>query len=112
MHMQMSSELELVELDDGEIVLRQAQRRTANAAPSAATDDEEPMLRICFSHASLAHLRGMQLDVARHMVAAGIQRYNQLVVDSLQELEAHKSEAESEAELERPPDTVARRLLH
>ncbi len=117
--MQMYSELELVELDDGEIVLRQAHRRVGDAklvrgadadtdTVSTDTTAEAPMLRLRFSDESMAQLHGLQLDIAHHMVMAGIQRYNQLMADSMQALDVSKSEAD----MELPAASVPRRLLH
>lgn len=52
--------LEILELPDGEIVLRRA------------GGDEEPLARIRFSEESLGYLGGMRLAVARAMFEAGI----------------------------------------
>ncbi|HUH38252.1 MAG TPA: hypothetical protein VL027_09945 [Spongiibacteraceae bacterium] len=57
----MAAVLELVEVDDGEIVLR------------SLGDDSEPLLTIRFSEQSREYLMGSCLDVARAMVQAGIQ---------------------------------------
>ncbi len=53
--------LEIVELDDGEIVLQRAE------------DDSEPLVRICFSEESRFYMMDNALDVAKAMIQAGIQ---------------------------------------
>ena len=56
--------LEIVELSNGDIVVRQ-------------TDDQgEPMVRVRFSDKSRYHLGSARLDVARHMIQAGIKAIN------------------------------------
>lgn len=53
--------LEIVELDDGEIVLQRAE------------DDSEPLVRIRFSEESRFYMMDNALDVAKAMIQAGIQ---------------------------------------
>ena len=52
--------LEIVELDDGEIVLQRAE------------DDSEPLVRIRFSEESRFYMMDNALDVAKAMIQAGI----------------------------------------
>ena len=56
-----TSLLEIVELEDGEIVLQRAD------------DDSEPLVRIRFSDESNLYIMGQGLEVARAMIQAGIQ---------------------------------------
>ncbi|WP_263079396.1 hypothetical protein [Endozoicomonas sp. Mp262] len=51
--------LEIVELSDGEIVLRRS-------------DDEEPLLTLTFSEEAKSFLQGAHLEVAKVMFDAGI----------------------------------------
>jgi hypothetical protein len=55
-----ASVLEIVEVADGEIVLRR-------------DDASEPMVRIQFSPESRAYMAGACLDIAKAMIQAGIQ---------------------------------------
>ncbi len=73
----MSTELlEIVELEDGEIVLQRAD------------DDSEPMVRIRFSEESNLYLMGQGLEVARAMIQAGIQAAAAVVEQGEMEMEA------------------------
>ena len=56
-----SSFLEIVELDNGDIVLRRAE------------EESEPLVIIQFSEESRGYLRDATLEVARAMIQAGIQ---------------------------------------
>ena len=56
-----TSLLEIVELEDGEIVLQRAD------------DDSEPLVTIRFSDESNLYIMGQGLEVARAMIQAGIQ---------------------------------------
>ena len=56
-----SSFLEIIELADGEIVLRRAE------------DDSEPMVRIRFSEEARLYMMDNGLEVAKAMMQAGIQ---------------------------------------
>jgi hypothetical protein len=76
--------LEIVELDDGEIVLQRAD------------DDSAPLVRIQFSEESQLYLMDQSLEVARAMIQAGIQAAASL---------SEQSEAEAEQE-------SAPRVLH
>ena len=53
--------MEIVELEDGEIVLQRAD------------DDSEPLVTIRFSDESNLYIMGQGLEVARAMIQAGIQ---------------------------------------
>jgi hypothetical protein len=61
-----SSVLEIVELPDGDIVLRRAD------------DDSEPLLNIRFSDETDASMPEIRLEVAKAMIQAGIQAYAEL----------------------------------
>ncbi len=61
-----SAYLELTELKNGDIVLR----RTDNQG--------EPMVLIRFSKESAAYMQGIQMEIARHMVQAGIYAFSQI----------------------------------
>ena len=61
-----SSVLEIVELPDGEIVLKRADR------------EEEPLVNIRFSDESLGDMPQMRLEVAKAMIQAGIQAFAEL----------------------------------
>jgi hypothetical protein len=61
-----SSVLEIVELPDGDIVLRRAD------------DDSEPLLNIRFSDETDASMPQIRLEVAKAMIQAGIQAYAEL----------------------------------
>jgi len=56
-----TSFLEIIELDDGEFVLRRAE------------DDAEPLVRIRFSDESRLYMMSNGLEVAKVMIQAGIQ---------------------------------------
>lgn len=60
------SYLEIVEMDDGEIVLQRAD------------DDSEPLVRIYFSDESRDYMMDKSLDVARVMIQAGMQAVAEL----------------------------------
>lgn len=55
-----SSLLEIVELDDGEFVLRRA-------------EDDAPLLSIRFSEESIHHLNEGRLEIVKAMIEAGIE---------------------------------------
>ena len=61
-----SSVFEIVELPDGDIVLKRAD------------DDGEPLLNIRFSEETNAHMPHLRLEVAKAMIQAGIQAYAEL----------------------------------
>ena len=75
-----SSVLEIVELPDGEIVLKKAD------------SEEEPLLNIRFSDESLATMPQIRLEVAKAMIQAGIQAFAELS-DQVAFEEAEISEA-------------------
>ena len=56
-----TSLLEIVDLGDGEVVLRRVE------------DDSEPLLSIQFSDEANAYLMGNNLEIARVMIQAGIE---------------------------------------
>ena len=56
-----ASVLEIIDIGDGEIVLRRAD------------DDSEPLVTICFSEESRLYLMDNGLEVAKAMFQAGIQ---------------------------------------
>lgn len=62
-----SSFLEIVELEDGEIVLQQSD-----------VDDAEPLVIIRFSEESRAYMMDACMDVAKAMIQAGIQAASQM----------------------------------
>jgi len=61
-----NSYLEIVEMEDGEIVLQRAD------------DDSEPLVRIYFSDESRDYMMDKSLDVARVMIQAGMQAVAEL----------------------------------
>jgi hypothetical protein len=61
-----SSVLEIVELPDGEIVLKRAD------------SEEEPLLNIRFSDESLAAMPQVRMEVAKAMIQAGIQAFAEM----------------------------------
>ena len=61
-----SSVFEIVELPDGDIVLKRAD------------DDGEPLLNIRFSEETNAYMPDLRLEVAKAMIQAGIQAYAEL----------------------------------
>ena len=77
-----SAYLELAELQNGDIVLRR-------------TDGQgEPMVLIRFSTESAAYMQGVQMEIARHMVQAGIYAFSQLQEKGREETEAKDKAAE------------------
>ena len=56
-----TSLLEIVDCGDGEFVLQRSD------------DDENPLVRICFSQESQAYMMGNTLEVAKAMIQAGVQ---------------------------------------
>lgn len=75
-----TSILEIVELDDGEIVLQRAE------------EGGEPLVTIRFSEESQVYLRGNGLEVAKAMIQAGIQAAAELAESGELELEASVGE--------------------
>lgn len=61
-----TSFLEIIQLPNGEIVLKRAD------------EDGEPLVNIRFSDESVEHLGGAQLDVAKVMIQAGMQAAAQI----------------------------------
>lgn len=61
-----STVLEIVELPDGEIVLKRVD------------SEEEPLLNIRFSEESLGYMPQVRLEVAKAMIQAGIQAFAEL----------------------------------
>ncbi len=70
-----TSLLEIVELDDGEIVLQRAD------------DESEPLVRIRFSEESTIYLMDQGLEVAKAMIQAGIQAAAALAEQGEMEIE-------------------------
>ncbi len=62
----MSSVLEIVELNNGDIVLQ------------PADGDDSPMVTIRFSDEAVDHMPFMKLEVAKAMIQAGIQAFAEL----------------------------------
>ena len=78
-----SSVLEIVELPDGDIVLRRAD------------DDSEPLLNIRFSDEADTNMPEIRLEVAKAMIQAGIQAYAELTEQvAYEEAEADMMPAE------------------
>jgi hypothetical protein len=75
-----TSILEIVELDDGEVVLQRAE------------EGGEPLVTIRFSEESQVYLRGNGLEVAKAMIQAGIQAAAELAESGELELEASVGE--------------------
>lgn len=76
-----SAFLEIVELEDGRIVLRRS-------------EEEAPMVTLSFSGEAKEFLQGRYVDVARAMFHAGLEAASQLMSEDGSPLEADK-EAES-----------------
>jgi hypothetical protein len=75
-----TSVLEIVELDDGEVVLQRAE------------EDGEPLVTIRFSEESRVYLMGNGLEVAKAMIQAGIQAAAELAEAGELEIEASVGE--------------------
>ena len=75
-----TSFLEIVELEDGEIVLQRSD------------DDSEPLVRIRFSEESRPYMMDNGLEVAKAMIQAGIQAAATLSEQSELELESAADE--------------------
>lgn len=75
-----SAFLEIVELEDGRIVLRRS-------------EEEAPMVTLSFSGEAKEFLQGRYVDVARAMFHAGLEMAGQLMAD-----EAPAQDAEAEGE--------------
>jgi hypothetical protein len=71
-----TSLLEIVELEDGEIVLKRAD------------EDSEPLVRIRFSEESDLYLMDNGLEVAKAMIQAGIQAAAAIAEQGEMEIEA------------------------
>ena len=72
-----SSLLEIVELENGEIVLRYVE------------DKGEPLVTIRFSDESRSYVKQSSLDIAKVMIQAGIQAASHLdVVEPVEDLES------------------------
>ena len=69
-----TSFLEIIELDDGEFVLKRAE------------DESEPLVTIRFSEESRVYMMGNGLEVAKVMIQAGIQAAAAFAEQSDQEL--------------------------
>lgn len=69
-----STFLEIVELEDGRIVLRRS-------------EEEAPMVTLSFSGEAREFLQGRYVDVARVMFQAGLEAASQLVSDEMTPLE-------------------------
>ena len=77
-----TSFLEIVELDDGEIVLQRG------------GDDSEPLVRIRFSEESRLYMMDNALEVAKIMIQAGVQAAAAIAEQGEQEFDAsHDSTA-------------------
>ncbi|MEM1111099.1 MAG: hypothetical protein AAGI11_04245 [Pseudomonadota bacterium] len=76
-----TSLLEIVELEDGEIVLQRAD------------DESEPLVRIRFSEESNLYLMDQGLEVAKAMIQAGIQAAAAIAEQGDVEMEATTDEA-------------------
>ena len=70
-----TSFLEIVELEDGEIVLQRSD------------DDSEPLVRIRFSEESRLYMMDNGLEVAKAMIQAGIEAAAELAQEGEVELE-------------------------
>lgn len=75
-----TSILEIVELNDGEVVLQRAE------------DDGAPLVTIRFSEESRSYLMGNSLEVARAMIQAGIQVAAELAEQGETEVETLPAE--------------------
>ena len=74
----MSNYLELAQLPDGTIVLRRSD------------DHDNPIVKIEFSGESKDFLQGQELNVAKEMIRAGIERVSGNVTDFDEFLESQK----------------------
>lgn len=80
-----SSLLEIVELEDGEIVLRYA------------GEEGEPLVTIRFSEESRDYIGSSTLDIAKVMIQSGIQAASHMdVIDEPEDLEPVIAEGDSE----------------
>ena len=70
-----SSYLEIVELENGDIVLQRSD------------DDDQPLVRIQFSEESRLYMNESSLEIARVMIQAGIQAAASLAEEAEVELE-------------------------
>ncbi len=79
-----TSLLEIVDLGDGEVVLRRAD------------DDSEPLVSIQFSEEASAYLMENNLEVAKVMIQAGIQAAAKMAERSGIEMESSESAEKAE----------------
>lgn len=106
-----TSLLEIVDLGNGEIVLRRADEgdeRGANASdkPGANSDSKrgnEPLVTIRFSEESRVYIMDQGLEVAKAMIQAGIQAAAAVAEQAGVEVEAESAAAQT------PPPS---RILH
>ena len=75
-----ASLLEIVELDDGEIVLQRE------------NGDDEPLVTIRFSEEARLYLMDQGLEVARAMIQAGIQAVSEISEQGQSESEAEEGD--------------------
>lgn len=76
-----TSFLEIVELNDGEIVLQRGE------------DDSEPLVRIRFSEESRLYMMDNALEVAKVMIQAGVQAAAAIAEQGEQDLDASQDGA-------------------
>lgn len=110
-----TSLLEIVDLGNGEIVLRRAdegEQRGANASDNAGADSganpsnsrgNEPLVTIRFSEESRIYIMDQGLEVAKAMIQAGIQAAAAVAEQAGVEVEAESAAAQT------PPPS---RILH
>ena len=75
---------ELVQLDNGDIVLREIDK------------DSEPLIRFSFSGNLEDALRGEKLDITWSMIEAGMKRHKQLILERDSLLEKYMLDGSSE----------------
>lgn len=76
-----SSLLEIVELANGDIILRRAD------------EDGEPLVNIRFSKESLKFMPNIRLDIAKAMIQAGIETFSEMTADSGWQVESDEDSA-------------------
>jgi len=82
----MSSSLyEIVELDNGDVVLQRAD------------EDKEPLVSIRFSSDSLSYMREGKLDVAKAMIEAGMEAASELDDDGAEDFLGEFGSGEDES---------------
>ncbi|MEM1191099.1 MAG: hypothetical protein AAGI72_21385 [Pseudomonadota bacterium] len=84
-----TSLLEIVDLGDGEIVLKRAEEEGG----SESETDKEPLVTIRFSEESRVYIMDQSMEVAKAMIQAGIQAAAQLAEQADIEMEVEQVES-------------------